>query len=405
MVVSPPRKIAVVHDFLYCYAGAEKVLEQILYLYPGADLFSLFDFLPESQRAFLSGRKVHCSFLQHLPGVRRHHRAYLPLMPLAVEQINVDSYDLVISSSYVAAKGVLTRPDQLHISYCHSPPRFAWDLQHQYLHETGLDRGIKSALARLLLHYIRGWDFRSANNVDVFVTNSEMVAQRVRKFYRRDSVRVFPPVDLAAFTVQPNKEDFYVTASRLVPYKRVNLIVEAFSRSPRRKLVVIGDGPEFKRLSALAGPNVRLLGYQPFEALRDHLQRARAFVFAAEEDFGIAPLEAQACGTPVIALRRGGLLETLIPGQTGVFFDEQTPQSLLAALDQFEARTDWDAGLIRQGAERFSVNRFRQEFAAVVETEWNRFQTRRFRGEPEPVSSGLRIGPTPVRQSDQVGIR
>jgi glycosyltransferase involved in cell wall biosynthesis len=336
-VVNPPRKIAVVHDFLYCYAGAEKVLEQILHLYPKADLFSLFDFLPDSQRAFLQGRTVKTSFLQKMPGAQRHHRAYLPLMPLAIEQLDVDNYDLVISSSYTVAKGVLTRPDQLHICYCHSPPRFAWDLQNQYLREAGLQRGLKSILARLLLHYIRGWDVRSSNNVDVYVTNSDLVAQRVRKIYRRESICVYPPVDLDSFTVQPLKEDFYLTASRLVPYKKVNLIVEAFSRSPKRKLVVIGDGPEFAKLVSLAGPNVTLLGYQSFHVLRDHMQRARGFVFAAEEDFGIAPLEAQACGTPVIALRRGGLLETLIPGQSGVCSSTSRRPNLLKALDEFES--------------------------------------------------------------------
>jgi glycosyltransferase involved in cell wall biosynthesis len=253
-------------------------------------------------------------------------------------------------------------------------------------------------MARLLLHYIRGWDMRSANNVDVFVTNSDMVAQRVRKIYRRDSLRVYPPVDLDNFTVQPHKEDFYVTASRLVPYKRVSLIVEAFSRSPRRKLVVIGDGPEYRRISSLAGPNVTLMGYQSFHSLRDHMQRARGFVFAAEEDFGIAPLEAMACGTPVIALRRGGLVETMIPGQTGIFFNEQSPQSLLEALDQFELRMDWDPELIRQGAERFSVARFRQGFAAVVEAEWSRFREERNKDHVEPFTSGLRIAPASIAE-------
>jgi glycosyltransferase involved in cell wall biosynthesis len=370
----PPRKIAVVHDFLYCYAGAEKVLEQILRLYPGADLFSLFDFLPPEHRHFLGGRTVQTSFLQNMPMMRTKHRAYLPLMPLAIEQLDMSAYDLVISSSYAAAKGVLTGPDQLHICYCHSPPRYAWDLQHQYLAEAGLSRGIKSMLARMILHYIRGWDVRSAGNVDLFVTNSDMVSRRVRKFYGRDSVRVYPPVDIARFTPGGTKEDFYLTASRLVSYKRINLIVEAFSRTPHRKLVVIGEGPDFAKISALAGPNVKMLGYQSFEVLRDHMQRARAFVFAAEEDFGIVPVEAQACGTPVIALGRGGLLETVIPGRTGIFFHEQTPDSLLAAVDEFERRGNWDAKEIRENAEQFSIQRFLLEFSTVVESQWDKFR-------------------------------
>jgi O-antigen biosynthesis alpha-1,3-mannosyltransferase len=378
-----PQKVAVVHDFLYCYAGAERVLEQILRLYPRADVFSLIDFLPDHQRGFLGGRPVKCSFLQRLPAARKRHRGYLPLMPLAIEQLDVSDYDLVISSSYIAAKGVLTRSDQLHICYCHSPARFAWDLQNQYLREAGLTRGLRSALARLILHYIRGWDLRSANNVDLFLTNSDAVAQRVRKFYRRDSIRVYPPVDLDRFVASPDpRQGFYLTASRLVPYKKISLIVQAFSRSPQRNLVVIGEGPEFGKIAAMAGPNVRLLGYQPFESLRDHMQRARAFIFAAEEDFGIVPVEAQACGTPVIGLSRGGLLETVIPGQSGLFFDEQTPQSLLAALDQFERQPAWDARLVRQSAERFSVARFRREFAAAADREWDRFHSRQRRPRP-----------------------
>jgi glycosyltransferase involved in cell wall biosynthesis len=280
-------------------------------------------------------------------------------------------------------------------------------LQHQYLHEAGLEHGLRSLAVRILLHYIRGWDQRSAHNVDLFVTNSDRVGQRVRKFYRRDSVRVYPPVDLDGFSVHTPKDDFYFTASRLVPYKRINLIVEAFSRTPRRKLVIIGDGPEFKRIAAIAGPNVQMLGYQPASVLRDHMQRARAFVFAADEDFGIVPLEALACGTPVIALGRGGLLETMIPGQTGLFFNEQTPQSLLEALDEFEALSHWDPLLMRRAAERFSVGRFREEFSNVIESEWNRFQSRGPRPVSEPfpaarISRGA-AGASPARnESSQI---
>jgi len=389
VMIPSPKKIAIVHDFLYVYAGAEKVLEQILQVYPQADVFSLFDFLPSENRAFLGGRPVRTSFLQNMPAARKRHRAYLPLMPLAIEQLDVSAYDLVISSSYVAAKGVLTRPDQLHVCYCHSPARFAWDLQHQYLSESGLTRGPRSMLARLILHYFRGWDLRSANNVDLFITNSDMVARRVQKFYRRDSITVYPPVDLEQFVPQGIKEDFYLTASRLVPYKKINLIVEAFSATPHRKLIVIGEGPDFAKIAARAGPNVQMLGYQPLESLRDHMQRARAFVFAAEEDFGIVPVEAQACGAPVIALGRGGLLETVVPGRTGLFFAEQTPQSLLAALDEFERRPQWDARAIRQNAERFSVARFRDELASAIDRQWTEFHSQR----PRPSAGELESAP------------
>lgn len=374
------KRIAIVHDFLYCYGGAERVLEQMLNVFPDADLFSLFDFLPADQRGFIHGKPVCSSFIQRLPFARTKHRSYLPLMPLAVEQLDVSAYDVVISSSYVAAKGVITRPDQLHICYCHTPARFAWDLQHQYLSESGLKRGLRSMLARLVLHYVRSWDAQSANGVDVFATNSHFVARRVQKIYRRQSVPIYPPVDVNQFTLRADKDDFYLTASRLVPYKRIDLIVDAFNRLPGRRLVVIGDGPEMNKLRAKAGPNVTLMGYQPAAVLRDHMQRARAFVFAAEEDFGIVPVEAQACGTPVIAFGRGGVTETVVPGRTGLLFPHQTVGSLVEAVREFEAEPDWNPRAIRQHAERFSAERFRAQFESLVEREWADFKSRRRQG-------------------------
>jgi UDP-N-acetylmuramyl pentapeptide phosphotransferase/UDP-N-acetylglucosamine-1-phosphate transferase/glycosyltransferase involved in cell wall biosynthesis len=365
-------KIAIVHDFLYTYAGAEKVLEQILHLHPEADLFSLFDFLPPEKRGFLNGKPVHSSFIQRLPMARSRHRSYLPLMPLAVEQLDVSGYDIVISSSYVAAKGVLTRPDQLHICYCHSPVRFAWDLQHQYLNEAGMNKGLKSLVARAILHYIRNWDARSANGVDVFVANSDFVAGRIEKFYRRRSTTVYPPVDVDNFRLETKKEEYYLTVSRMVPYKRVDLIAEAFSQMPDKRLMIVGEGPEFEKIRAKAGPNVKLLGHQPFDRLQELMRHARAFVFAAEEDFGIVPVEAQACGTPVIAYGRGGATESVIPGETGILFPEQTVESLIEAVSQFEA-CEFDPVTIRANAERFSAARFRDEFQALVEREWARF--------------------------------
>lgn len=375
------RKVAIVHDFLYCYGGAERVLEQIINVFPDAHLFSLFDFLPPDQRGFIRDKPVTTTFIQRLPLARRKHRSYLPLMPLAIEQLDVSAYDIVISSSYVAAKGVITRPDQLHVCYCHSPVRFAWDLQHQYLAESGLSKGLKSILARALLHYIRSWDLRSANGVDVFLANSNFVSRRVHKVYRRGSTTIYPPVDVQAFTPCGAKDDFYLTASRLVPYKRIDLIVEAFNRMPEKKLVVIGEGPDFKKIRNKAGPNVQLLGHQPFETLKRYMRKARAFVFAAEEDFGIVPVEAQACGTPVIAFARGGAMETVVEEQTGLFFLEQNCDSLIEAVDEFEARGDeWDHELIRKNAERFSAARFRDEIAAVIDREWAAFQARQQSG-------------------------
>lgn len=373
--VLPPlatdARIAIVHDFLYTYAGAERVLEQMLELYPNADVFSLFDFVPEKSRGFLKGKQVKTSFIQQLPFARRAHRAFLPLMPLAVEQLDVSGYDIVISSSYVAAKGVITRPDQLHVCYCHTPVRFAWDLQNQYLKTVGLGFGLKAILSRIILHYIRTWDVRSANGVDAFVTNSDFVGRRIAKFYRRQATTIYPPVAVEKFPLQTEKQDFYLTASRLVPYKRIDAIVEAFSLTPQRRLIVVGEGPEMERIKAKAGPNVSLVGYQPDDALRRYMQFARAFVFAAEEDFGIVIVEAQACGTPVIACGRGGVTENVVDGKTGVFFHEQTAEAIAAAVDRFETLS-LDPTEIHEHAQRFSSERFRDSLGAHVQSAWDR---------------------------------
>jgi hypothetical protein len=365
----PPR-VAIVHDWLVTYAGAERVLEQMIACFPNADIFSLVDFVED--RKFLAGKQATTSFIQRLPLAKKKYRAYLALMPIAIEQLDLSAYDLVISSSHAVAKGVLTGPDQVHISYVHSPIRYAWDLQHQYLAQSNLTRGLRSIVARVILHYIRNWDTRTANSVDHFVANSNFIARRIRKVYQREADVIFPPVDVQSFVVQEHKEDFYLTASRMVPYKKIDLIVEAFSRMPGKRLVVIGDGPEMATIRAKAGPNVEILGYQPFSVLHDHLRRAKAFVFAAEEDFGIAPVEAQACGTPVIAFGKGGVLETVRelgqPHPTGIFFREQTVPALVAAVRDFEENARrFLAADCRANAERFSIARFRERFVAYVE--------------------------------------
>ena len=360
--------VAIVHDFLYTRGGAERVLEQLIHLFPHAQLFSLFDFLPPEERGFLRGKAVTTSLIQHLPFARQKHRGYLPLMPFAIEQLDVTGYDLVVSSSYLAAKGVITGPDQTHICYCHSPARYAWDLQHQYLKQARMGFGPRALIARYILHYLRTWDARSAAGVDYFLANSAFVARRIEKNYRRPAQVVHPPVDTDAFFPgDAERDDFYVVASRLVPYKRVDLVVEAFSRIGDRRLVVIGDGPEMSRVRAAAEPNVEVMGHLPHARMVDFLQRARAFVFAAEEDFGIAPVEAMACGTPVIALGRGGVRDTVIDGETGVYFNEQTPESVVDAVRRFEARPEpWDHDAIRERAEQFSVERFRARITRFV---------------------------------------
>ena len=349
------------------------MLEQMLQVYPDADLFSLIDALDESGRAFLKGKPVKTSFVQRLPGGKKHYRHFFPLMPLAIEQFDFSPYDLVISSSYAFAKGVITGPRQLHLCYCHSPIRYAWDLQTQYLKESKMARGFKSWIVRGLLHFIRMWDSRTAAGVDAFMANSRFIARRIEKVYRREAQVVYPPVNVDRFEICHEKDRYYVTASRLVPYKRMDLIVEAFNAMPDRKLIVIGDGPELGNLQRLAGPNVQVLGWQPHDVLRKHMQRARGFVFAGEEDFGIIMLEAQACGTPVIAYGRGGALETVVDGHTGVFFDEQEVSSLTKAIDSFETQV-WDPLKCRRNAERFSAENFKQEFETFVEEQWARFR-------------------------------
>lgn len=385
---SAPR-VAVVHEWLVNHAGSEKVIEQILKIYPQADLFSVVDFLQPHERGFLDGRQARTTFIQRLPGAQKRFRHYLPLMPLAVEQHDLSGYDIVISSSHAVAKGVLTGPDQLHVCYIHSPIRYAWDMQHQYLRESNMTHGLKGTVARLLLHYMRLWDARTPFGVDRFIANSAFIARRVRKVYRREAGVIHPPVDVARFALRTDKEDFYLAASRLVPYKRMPMIVEAFARMPDKRLVLIGDGPDMDKVRAAATPNVTVLGFQSDEVLVDHMQRARAFVFAAEEDFGITPVEAQACGTPVIAYGRGGSLET-VRGRgdprrrTGLFFDAQTVEAIVDAVESFEALPEpIRPEVCRAHAERFAPEQFRARFARAVEAAWAEFH-----GEvetPEPV--------------------
>ncbi|MEE4226451.1 glycosyltransferase family 4 protein [Pseudomonas viridiflava] len=367
-------RIAIVHDWLVTYAGAERVLASLINIWPEADLFAVIDFLSDEDRAHLHGKVATTTFIQNLPNARKRYQRYLPLMPLAIEQLDLSGYDLIISSSHAVAKGVLSGPDQLHISYIHSPIRYAWDLQHQYLREAGLNTGIKGRLARLILHYIRLWDQRTSAGVDAFIANSGFIGARICKAYRRESTVIYPPVDTLGFTANGTRGDFYFTASRMVPYKRMPMIVEAFAAMPDKRLIMIGDGPDLAKAQAIASraPNITLMGFQPASVLIEHMRTAKAFVFAAEEDFGISPVEAQACGTPVIAFGKGGALETVRgldhPYPTGVFYPQQTVESLIAAVNEFEsAQARITVQACRANAERFSIARFEQEVKAFVD--------------------------------------
>jgi glycosyltransferase involved in cell wall biosynthesis len=343
-------KVAIVADWLVVVGGAERFLSSLIECFPHADLFAVIDFLdPEDRKKVLGDRPVKTTFIQKLPFARKKYRTYLPLMPLAIEQLDLTGYDVVISSSHAVAKGVITGPDQIHVAYIHSPMRYAWDLQGQYLKESNLISGPKSWVARYLLHKMRAWDVLSSSRVDYFLSNSDFVGRRILKFYRRESTTIHPGVDLSEFALKSlsiKKEEFYLTASRMVPYKKMDLIVETFSQYfPDKKLIVIGDGPDFEKIKRVAGENVSLIGRQSQENLIDYLQRAKAFIFAAEEDFGLLPVEAQACGTPVIAYGKGGACETIwgLGGEnppSGLFFDEQTPQKLKEAIDFFEQNSE-----------------------------------------------------------------
>ncbi|MEM6449695.1 MAG: glycosyltransferase family 4 protein [Cyanobacteria bacterium P01_D01_bin.105] len=377
------KRIAIVHEWFTSHAGSEKVVEQILRIYPNADLYSLVDFLPEALRFFIQHKPVKTSFIQGLPFARNHFRNYLPLMPLAVEQFDLSQYDLVISSHHAVAKGVLTRPDQLHISYVHTPLRYGWELQHQYLHQAGLNRGVKGktkgALTRLILHYMRMWDVLSAQRVDHYVANSHYVARRIEKTYRQSAQVIYPPVDTQRFMPADRKswqqkEDFYLTVSRFVPYKRVDLAVAAFTHLGL-PLVVIGDGESYQMLRKMAGPNIRFLGKQPDSVVEDYMQRCRGFIFPPEEDFGITPVEAQAAGAPVIAYAKGGQAETVLEGETGFLFAHQTVESLVHSVKRLQASVDqFEADRLRKNAERFSLDRFQTQFGDFVENAWTQFR-------------------------------
>lgn len=368
-------KKALIHDWFSVYAGAEKCIESFTNIWNDFEVYSLIDFLNDKDRnIILKGKYANTSFVQNLPKAKDKYRNYLPVFPLAIEQFDLSKYDVILSSSHAVAKGVLTHSNQLHISYVHTPIRYAWDLYHQYLKESGLDKGVKGKLAKYFLHKIRIWDMSTVNRVDYYIANSYYIARRIKKIYGKESTVIYPPVDVEKFELKETKEDFYMTASRMVPYKKIDMIVEAFSKTDK-KLVVIGTGPDMDKIKAKAGKNIELMGYQSDEIMIDMMQKAKAFIFAAEEDFGITPVEAQACGTPVICLGKGGTKETVVDMITGVHFMEQTIDALLEAIDKFEKNIkNFDPNKIRENALRFSKERFEREIKEFVEEKYKIFK-------------------------------
>ena len=376
--MSKDLNVGIVADWLVTYAGSEKVIKEFIELYPNASLYSVVDYLSESDRQLFNGKRATTTFIQNMPFAKKKYQKYLPLMPLAIEQLDVSKHDIVLSSSHAVSKGVLTGPDQLHISYVHSPIRYAWDLQHQYLKEAGMDSGVKGLLAKWLLHKIRIWDHRTSNGVDHFIANSKFIARRIKKVYGREADVIYPPVDVERFSLCECKDDYYFTASRMVPYKRMDLIVEAFSHMPDKKLVVIGDGSEMDKIKSKATKNIEILGYQPNSVMQEHMRQAKAFVFAAEEDFGITPVEAQACGTPVIAFGKGGALETVKSNVTGILFERLEISSIIDAVNKFELNQDRISYMeCRLNAEKFSVPRFQNEISAYISEKYKLFEDSR----------------------------
>lgn len=355
-------KVAIVHYWLVNMRGGERVLEALCAMFPQADIFThVYD--PAAIPDTITSHFIKTSFIQALPRATRSYQAYLPLMPLALEQLDLRAYDLVISSESGPAKGVITRPDALHICYCHSPMRYLWDMYHDYRETAGT---LRRWLMPVIFHYLRMWDVSSAARVDHFVANSAFVASRIRKYYRRDSVVIHPPVAVDDFSVADATDDFYLVVSQLVRYKRVDLAIEAFNRNGR-KLVVIGDGELLHEFRKLARPNVTVLGRQPFSVIKDHYRTCKALVFPGVEDFGIVPVEAMASGRPVIAYRRGGVLETVKEEKTGIFFDEQTPESLSAAIARFESQFQkFRPEMIRAHAKLFDEQVFAARFRSFL---------------------------------------
>ncbi|OIO51857.1 MAG: glycosyl transferase [Parcubacteria group bacterium CG1_02_44_65] len=364
-------KVALVHDYLNQYGGAERVLEAFCQIFPEAPIYTLFYDKKKTGHAF-DRRRVETSFLQKIPLVRSHHRPFLMLMPIAIEQFDLSEYDLVLSDSASYAKGVVVGPQALHICYCHTPIRYAWDDSHRYIEEFGYP-GLVKKIIPFFMNYIRFWDSKAAQRVDEFIANSRFVANRIKKYYRRDAKVIYPPVNSSHFYLSGRPGKYFLMVGRFLPYKRFDLAIEAFNRLGQ-PLKIVGDGPDRKRLKKIAKSNIEFVGLVSEEKLRDYYANCLAFIFPQEEDFGITAVEAMAAGRPVIAYRAGGALEIVQEGLTGIFFNEQEPESLMAVLKSFRS-DDFSPELIRQKALEFDQEKFKEKIRKFIDENWHRHQS------------------------------
>lgn len=367
-------KTAIIHDWLYSVTGAEKVLEAIYQIFP-SKVHTLIKNPKKLKNFCIPDQEIVTSFIQRLPFAKTNYPYYLPLFPFAIENFNVSDADLIISSSSSVAKGILTHSNQLHICYCHTPMRYIWDLYFEYLELNRLNKGIKGFLTKLFFHKIRNWDLLHSVRVDHFIANSKNVAKRIEKIYQKKADVIYPPVDCAYFkSEKTSNQEFYVTAARLVPYKRIDLIVKAFAQLKNKKLVVIGEGPELNALKSLATKNIEFTGYVTREELKRYFHLGKAFIYMAYEDFGIFPVEAQAAGLPIIAYGKGGILETVLENKTGIFFSEQTPESLIQAVNIFEqSENSFDKVVIEAHSQKFSQDVFAKNFSKFVQDKYEIF--------------------------------
>lgn len=363
-------KIAIVCDWLTTHGGAERVIKAIHEIFPNAPIYTTL-YNPKKLREF-RGADIRTSSLQKIPFATNHHQLLLPWMPEAFESMNLDQYDIVISSSHSCAKGVITKPTTLHICYCHSPMRYAWDNHHAYINEYTMNP-IMKRLGRNLMHKIRMWDRLAAERVDAYCTNSHFVQKRIQKYYRKVSDVIYPPVDTKKFTIERGEKEYYLAIGRLTPYKKFNIIVEAFN-ALEKPLLIVGTGVEERKLKMKAKKNITFLGHIPEEDIPQLYAQAKALIFPQIEDFGITPLESMATGRPVIAYKEGGALETVKEGVTGVFFKEQNAIGIVQAVHEFERNyKKFSPEEIQKHAMKFSMEIFKEKFLHYVEDMWSQF--------------------------------